>query len=177
MSAGTPRDSAFVLQRAGCPLHYWLDGPEGRPLVVFTHGAWLDHTAFAEQVALVVRAYRVLSWDVRAHGRSRPTPTFTIRAATTDLVALLDHLGYAQAILVGHSMGGNIAQEVVFLHPTRVRALVLVGCTCNTLPLSRRDASTRMSCSSATARGRARSALPSRTTSTRPSAGSPRTSS
>jgi hypothetical protein len=28
-----------VLDRKGCPLHYWVGGPEGRPLVVFTHGA------------------------------------------------------------------------------------------------------------------------------------------
>jgi pimeloyl-ACP methyl ester carboxylesterase len=50
---------------------------------------------------------------------------------TDDLVALLDELGAAQAILVGHSMGGNIVQEVVLRHPQRGRAAVLVGCAHN----------------------------------------------
>lgn len=56
--------------------------------------------------------------------------------AVEDLVDILDHLGYAQATFIGHSMGGNITQELVFFHPERVKALVMLGCTCNTLKLS-----------------------------------------
>jgi len=44
--------------------------------------------------------------------------------------------GVQRAVLVGQSMGGNIAQEVVFRQPERVAALVAVGCACNTLPSS-----------------------------------------
>src|SRR5205823_1020630 len=53
-----------------------------------------------------------------------------------DLVALLDVLGERQAILVGQSMGGNIAQELLFLYPERVLGLIALDCTCNTLKLS-----------------------------------------
>lgn len=61
-----------VLERAGCPIHYWLTGPEERPLVVFTHGATIDHREFDPQVPVVAEEYRVLTWDVRSHGQSRP---------------------------------------------------------------------------------------------------------
>jgi 3-oxoadipate enol-lactonase len=129
-----------ALERPGCTIHFWSAGPPDRPLVILTHGAWLDHAEWDALFPLLAHRYRVVVWDVRAHGRSRPTTIpFTIRAAANDLVAILDHLRVDKATLVGHSMGGNISQEVVFLYPERVDALVLLGCTCNTLPLSRLD--------------------------------------
>src|SRR5262245_31497197 len=127
-----------VLEREGCPLHFWLSGHDDRPLVVFTHGAGLDHREWADTTPLVEAEYRVLTWDVRGHGRSRPTGApFTLTRATQDLLAILDGVGAQQAILVGHSMGGNIAQEVMFRAPARVRAAVLLGCTSNFQRLGR----------------------------------------
>jgi pimeloyl-ACP methyl ester carboxylesterase len=126
-----------ILQRKGCPLYYWLTGQENHPLVVFTHGALVDHRTFEPQIPVMAQRYRVLTWDVRGHGQSQPMGVpFTVREAVEDLVALLDVVGYQQAILVGQSMGGNIAQEMVFLHPQRVVALVDIDSTCNTLKLS-----------------------------------------
>ena len=61
-----------VLERKGCPLHYWTTGPEGLPLVVFTHGACVDHHSFDPQISAVAGDYRVLAWDVRGHGQSQP---------------------------------------------------------------------------------------------------------
>ncbi len=108
-----------ILERKGCPLHYWLSGKQDRPLVVFTHGALVDHHTFVPQIPVVAQHL-----------------PFTVREAVEDLVALLDVLGEQQAILVGQSMGGNIAQEMLFLHPERVIALVALDSTCNTLKLS-----------------------------------------
>jgi pimeloyl-ACP methyl ester carboxylesterase len=126
-----------IFEHDGCALHYCLRGSHAGPLVVLTHGAAMDHHAFDLQLAALVPTCRVLTWDVRGHGLSRPARTgFSIGRAVDDILALLDHLGAAQAIFVGHSMGGNISQEVVFRAPERVRALVACGCTCNTLKLS-----------------------------------------
>jgi pimeloyl-ACP methyl ester carboxylesterase len=130
-----------TLNRPGCVINIWTTGPHERPVVVFTHGAWMDHRTWTHVLPVVEQRYRVVLWDVRAHGRSRPTAyPFTIRDAADDLVAVLDHLCISKAVLVGHSMGGNIGQEVVFYHPDRVSSLVALGCTCNTLPLSPSDA-------------------------------------
>jgi len=126
-----------LLMRAGCTLHYWLGGPEGRPLVVLTHGANIDHEEFELQLPVLVDKYRVLAWDMRGHGLSRPAqPGFSVAASVEDLAALLDATGYKRATLVGHSLGGNIGQEFVFRYPGRVQALVMLGCTCNTLRLT-----------------------------------------
>src|SRR5437763_1519030 len=117
--------TAHVFEYQSCSLHYWLTGPEDAPLVVCTHGAAMDHSTWDGIIPLLAEHYRVLNWDVRAHGLSRPTAEpFTIERATEDLLALLDHVGYGEATFIGHSMGGNIAQEVVFAHPERVKALV-----------------------------------------------------
>ena len=81
--------------------------------------------------------YRVLVWDVRGHGQSQPIgDDFSVAGAAEDLVAILDKLKVKQAVLVGQSMGGNIAQELVFHHPERVRAMFLLGCACNTWKLT-----------------------------------------
>jgi len=60
---------------------------------------------------------------------------FSIRAAVADLIAIRDDLRVQQAIFIGQSRGGNIAQELVCVHPERVAALVLVDCAGNTFPL------------------------------------------
>jgi len=121
-----------TLVRDGCGVHYWVAGALEAPLVVFTHGAGIDHREWEAVMPAVASHYTTVTWDVRAHGASRPnTKPFSIPLVTDDLVALLDELGAAQAILVGHSMGGNIVQEVIFRHPARVQAAVLLGCANN----------------------------------------------
>lgn len=124
-----------LLERENCTIHYWTGGAEAGPWVVFTHGATIDHHEWDAALPRVGERYRVLAWDVRGHGLSRPAP-FDLAAAVADLMAILDHLGAAQAVFVGHSMGGNLHQELVFHHPERVKALVFVDCTYNFQKLS-----------------------------------------
>jgi pimeloyl-ACP methyl ester carboxylesterase len=122
-----------VLERRGCPLHYWTGGPEDRPLVVFTHGACVDHHSFDPQVPIVGERYRVLNWDVRGHGLSQPmAEPFSLPLAVEDLLAIVDTLGVEKATFVGHSNGTYIAQELAFRHPERVQALVIADGTCIT---------------------------------------------
>ena len=129
--------SASVLERNGCPLHYWLSGREDAPLIVLTHGATLDHRMFDAQLDVLTQNYRVLTWDMRGHGDSQPMGTaFTVPGAADDLQAILDALDVQQAIFVGQSTGGYVVQELVFRHPERVQALVMIDCTCITLKLS-----------------------------------------
>lgn len=124
-----------VLERSGSRIHYWLAGPEHGRLVAFTPGATMDHRMFDSQVSAVIGAgYRALTWDPRGHGLSKPLGDgFSVGAASEDLLAILDRTGTKEAFLVGQSLGGNVAQELVFCHPERVLALVVIGCTCNTM--------------------------------------------
>lgn len=101
--------------REGSTLRFWLTGSAEHPLVVFTHGAGVDHREWKDTLDVVAKEFRVMCWDVRGHGQSQPEGRpFTLARATEDLLALLDTIGAKKAILVGHSMGGNIAQEVIF---------------------------------------------------------------
>ena len=118
------------LPRDGFTIHYWTGGQPSAPWAIFTHGATVDHHEWDATLPLVGEHFRILAWDVRGHGLSRPAH-FTFEAALDDLLALLDSLGVARAVFIGHSMGGNLHQELVFRHTERVRALVCLDCTWN----------------------------------------------
>ena len=124
---------AGVLERRGSPLHYWLAGRPERPLVVLTHGVTMDHRLFEAQVPILAQDFRVLCWDVRGHGRSRPLGEgFSIPWVAEDLLAILERVGAGPVALVGHSMGGFVDQELAFRGLARVVALVQFGSTCST---------------------------------------------
>jgi len=139
-SYGNEMMQSSEIVREGSTIRFWLTGSAGRPLVVFTHGAGVDHREWNDTLDVVAKEFRVMCWDVRGHGQSQPEGSpFTLARATEDLLALLDTVGAKKAILVGHSMGGNITQEVIFRAPERVQAAVLLGCTSNTQRLSRAE--------------------------------------
>lgn len=123
------------INRSGCDIHYWIGGNSQAPLVVFTHGATIDHREWEPTLPIVGQKFRILTWDVRGHGLSRPAP-FILEEAVADLLAILDELQVAQAVFVGHSMGGNLHQEFVFRHPQRVQSMAFLDCTWNFQQLS-----------------------------------------
>ncbi len=100
-----------TLEREGCRLHYWTGGKAGAPLVVFTHGATIDHHEWDATLPLVGENYRVLTWDVRGHGLSRPAP-FDLAKSIGDLLALLDIMKVEAATFIGHSMGGQLGTGI-----------------------------------------------------------------
>jgi 3-oxoadipate enol-lactonase len=128
---------AGVVERGGCLLHYWLSGPDDAPLLVMTHGATLDHHMFDPQLTALTDNYRVLTWDMRGHGKSQPMgEAFTVPCAVDDLLAILNHIDVKQAVFAGQSTGGYVVQELVFRHPERVQAVIMIDCTCITFKLS-----------------------------------------
>jgi pimeloyl-ACP methyl ester carboxylesterase len=120
-----------VLERLGCPIHYWTGGVEDAPLLVFLHGATMDHRMFNAQVEAFAGRYRLLVWDARGHGASQPIgkQPLTIMDYVEDLQAVLDHEGADAAAIIGQSMGGYIAQHLYRVDPQRFHAMVLIGAT------------------------------------------------
>jgi len=102
---------------------------EGTP-VVGLHGL----TATRRYVVMGSRAlersgHRVVLYDARGHGRSRPAPApeaYTYADLTGDLLAVLDARGIDRAVLVGASMGAHTVVRFALDRPERVAALVLV---------------------------------------------------
>ena len=98
------------------------------PAVVFVHGFGASLYSWRHQLEPVLQAgYRVVAFDNAGFGFSdHAAGAFDNAAYTKLLLALLDSLEIPDAVLVGHSMGGQIAAEVAVAAPHRVRGLVLL---------------------------------------------------
>jgi len=94
--------------------------------VVFVHGAGGTHQHWLYQVRDLPDS-PTYAPDLPGHGRSEGPGRDTIAAYGDWLVAFLDGIGVDQAVLVGHSMGGAIAQDMALRHPARVAGLGLVA--------------------------------------------------
>src|SRR4051794_9441025 len=126
-------DSSLALERSDATLRYRISqpaAPTSAPTLVLLHGATLDHHAWAPQVAALQDRFALVTPDLRGHGKS--TGRFEFTAAVDDIEALLEVLPADQVGLVGLSLGGNIAQELMRRNSRRVRALVIADATCNT---------------------------------------------
>lgn len=111
----------------GIRLHYRATG-QGFP-VVLIHGFTGNLRNWSFQIPALRQGYRVASLDLRGHGHSqKPTlpQDYTLEVMAEDVYALIRHLDLGECCVVGHSMGGMIAQHLVLAHPEAVRALVLV---------------------------------------------------
>jgi pimeloyl-ACP methyl ester carboxylesterase len=102
--------------------------PAGRPLILL-HGLLLSqdmHKRLAEDLA--ARGNRVITMDLLGHGHSdRPRDMwrYSMRSYGEEVVALMDHLGIEQAVVMGTSLGANTGLEIASAHPERLRGLVL----------------------------------------------------
>jgi 3-oxoadipate enol-lactonase len=120
------------LIRPDATIRYWTGGSDTAPTLVLLHGATLDHHAWDPQVGALKPYYRLVVPDLRGHGVSTGPGQFVFEDAVGDVVALFDYLDLERIGLVGLSLGGNIAQEIVHRDPGRIAALVVADATCNT---------------------------------------------
>jgi pimeloyl-ACP methyl ester carboxylesterase len=127
------------LVRPGAVLSFADSGGAGHPLLLL-HGAGMDHTMFdAQATALTDAGFRVLLCDLRGHGSSPLDEgvRFSTDAALGDIEALLAECGVPRAVLIGHSLGGNLAQAFAAALPAQVSGIVVLDASWNTGPLSR----------------------------------------
>ena len=100
----------------------------GGPTVLMLHGIGGGHLSFAPQVeSLATSGYRAVAWDMPGYGHSAPIEPYTFKGLAQSCVQLIESLKAPSVILVGHSMGGMVAQEVVARRPDLVSHLVLSG--------------------------------------------------
>jgi pimeloyl-ACP methyl ester carboxylesterase len=116
-----------TLEHKGCRLHYAIAG-QGEP-VVLIQGAGVAGTGWLPQVETLSSEYTFLIFDNRGMGRSLPVGCpLTIEQMAEDTLALMDAAGWSSAHVVGHSLGGMVAQQIALTQHTRVRSLTLM-CT------------------------------------------------
>ena len=102
--------------------------PAGRT-VLFLHGIGGNRDSFAAELPRLAGSWRALAWDMPGYGASPPVVPLTFEALARAVVAVLDAERSERAVLVGHSMGGMVAQETAARFPERVSALVLFATT------------------------------------------------
>ncbi|WP_186198772.1 alpha/beta fold hydrolase [Burkholderia gladioli] len=111
----------------GVRLAYRLQGEGPRELVCI-HGVGSYLEAWQGAINALGGGFRVLSFDLRGHGRSeRVKGRYEIDDFVGDVLALADHAGFTRFDLAGFSLGGLIAQRLALTHPARLRRLVLLA--------------------------------------------------
>lgn len=97
--------------RSGCPL-------------VFLHGLTADHTLFERQIPHFLGRFPLLCWDAPAHGKSRPYTDHSYSHAARALKNILESEQLENAVLIGQSMGGYIAQTYLKLYPAEAAGFI-----------------------------------------------------
>jgi len=114
----------------GVELCYWIHRcrNEPSPAVLLIHGAASNHTRWSEFIRCTTLSsgYDLVLPDMRGNARSMCRGRLDLGVWCEDLAAILDAEGYDSVIVVGHSLGAQIALHLAATHPQRVRALALI---------------------------------------------------
>lgn len=102
------------------------EGGRGVPLLLI-HGFPLSGQMWAPVLPALAEVARVVTVDLRGFGESQAPPQgYTMEALASDVLGVVDALGFQRFVLAGHSMGGYVAFRLLAGHGERVAGLVLV---------------------------------------------------
>lgn len=113
----------------GLEMYYEVHGA-GEPLVLI-HGGFGVTGMFAPLIPALAAGRQVIAVELQGHGHTadidRP---FSYEHFADDIAALIEHLGHAQADVLGYSLGGGVALQTAIRHPGLVRRVVIVAAPC-----------------------------------------------
>ncbi len=122
-----PAESRFV-EVDGTPIHYlsWNAGDTDKPPLLFAHG-FRAHARWWSFIApFFLSRFRVVSMDFAGMGDSGSRSEYTPLGFVHDIVGVLDHAGFEQATLIGHSFGGGRVARACAEVPERVARAVII---------------------------------------------------
>ena len=102
----------------------YLESGSG-PVLVMLHGIGGDGESFRLQLEYFAARCRCIAWHMPGYGDSPPLPALDFPALAAALLGLLNSLAVAQVHLLGHSIGGMVAQEFAARYPERLASLIL----------------------------------------------------
>ncbi|MCX6013243.1 MAG: alpha/beta hydrolase [Chloroflexi bacterium] len=117
----------MIVKVNGISMRYEVNGTKGRWLTL-VHGAQDNLDVWWNQIPVISKKYRVLTYDWRGHGETEtPDIEYSFDVMVKDLYELWKTLGIKETYLLGHSMGGGIAVRAALQHPDIVKALILMN--------------------------------------------------
>ena len=141
-TASTAPDHTFTGR--GVVLNYRLQGVGSRALVCI-HGVGSSLDAWEGVAAKLGDTFRILTLDLRGHGRSSLIKgRYEIDDFVRDVLALADHAGFEKFDLAGFSLGGLIAQRLALTHARRLSKLVLLATVAGRTPEERERVAARL---------------------------------
>lgn len=108
----------------GTMLNYEVEGPEGAPCIMVSHGIATSLEIWTEASSHLKTKYRVVRYDSRGHGGSDAWGPYSLETLAADAVGLMDALGIKKAHYGGVSLGGMTAMGMGLLHPERVLSII-----------------------------------------------------
>ena len=113
---------------SGAALPVCLDQGHGDTAVFLLHGVGGGKEAWPDTMqALVGAGFRAIAWDMPGYGGSQGIVPYDNAGLAHALEMLIEHAGAKTNVILGHSMGGMVAQEAVALFPHKIHGLVLSG--------------------------------------------------
>jgi pimeloyl-ACP methyl ester carboxylesterase len=115
------------VSKPSIPLDYVEYGNRLAMPVLFLHGYTDSRRSFDRLLDSLPNSIHAVTVSLRGHGDSRPENGYTADDFAADVIALMDRMGFARAVIVGHSMGATVAQRMALSYPERIVGVVLIA--------------------------------------------------
>src|SRR6218665_160315 len=126
ISCGQDHRTMKELNRDKANIHYEVSG-QGDTTLLFIHGSYIDQSYWKQQVEHFKNNYRVVTIDLPGHGTSGRERTFwSLDGFAKDVNYVVQELDLERVILVGHSMGADIALLAATASPAPYIGLIAV---------------------------------------------------
>ncbi len=110
-------------------LNYISSPNKNKNSLVFIHGIGSTSKIFQKQIKEFGKKYYTISLDLPGYGKSKTIESITIENYANAVYNFLESIKIKSPILLGHSLGGMIVQQILSNHPFYARAAILVGTT------------------------------------------------
>lgn len=124
-------DGRFAITRDGIRIYFEEEGETGKPPILIVPGLGGLEETYNHVAEDMKEDFRIIKIDGRGLGLSdKPDGMYTIDMLTLDVLAVMDELGIDRINILGHSLGGFVAQQFYNNYPQRVNSIILVSTNC-----------------------------------------------
>jgi len=105
---------------------YWISKKEDSLTLVLLPGLTANHLLYEKQIEYFEDKYSIVVWDCPCHGKSRPYKNYSYMNVTSELKTILDKEGVKEAVFIGQSLGGMIAQFFIDRFPDMAKGFISI---------------------------------------------------